>query len=431
MTIVPIDPRIPPSPEAAEAAESLKKGYEAQQNDPLDKFFELVPREVYLQFVHPDGAFSGRDLLNVIEEVHTMALEHRANAVKWPGLWKTWESQLDKSQELATQMQFEAINAHKKAAETIAKLKADEFRLCERSAELDAREAALAQRENDIACLGKDIEQCIADADVQRKAWSDAMKKEATKLLVNDQAAWDKLSSEPIVPDSQSPAGATQIAIDKLKTRFTLEMRREIGTKLDNKLAAGVSRINSLQQASKEALAKSQKALASKLDDVQSSVIAKKNIDLGYNRAFEEFVKNYNEPNREAELKTMAAAAQAVKQSMLKADIRKEFELKYKEGIAKAEKKGMATGTIRGEITGTFSVVSKMALHSTNEPPRLLDDGARNADHVATIGYETGLRLCKFQDLCALAAPDGIAPGADFGFFDAVEDGLGEGLSRL
>jgi hypothetical protein len=421
VNIVPVDPRIPPSPEAAQAGESFGNAYEAQQNeDVLDSFFKEAPRDVLV-------TLPPQDLVALIESVHALAVVHRANAKKYPGMWKTWEKQLHESLALAKQMQFEALMAHKKAAEVVSKLRADEFQLCERSARLDSREAILVQREHDLNQLDKGVTKHIEEGLAELKAWSMTSQKEASALLAKDQAAWDKLSSTPIDPDSKPRTETTQLAFEKLKSRYTLELRRDLTTKIEKKVHGAVSRFNTMNMASKDALAKSQKQLAAELSETQTSLFARENQELGYKKAFADFVKTYHDVDRETKLKTMADAAGKDNQSI----IRRKLEAQFKIGVANANKKSMAIGLERGEITGTFSVVAKMASHSTNETPKVLENGKRNPGHVATTGYNTGLRLCEFLDLCELASqPADMAPGADFGFFGALLEGLQAGLSE-
>jgi hypothetical protein len=254
--------------------------------------------------------------------------------------------------------------------------------------------------------------------------------------LANDQDAWNRLSSEPIDPDAKNIDGTTQLAIDKLKSKLTVQLLRDAMHKIENKTHVALSKFVTHNETSKKALAESAEKLNLAMCDIHTSKYDAERRAEGYNKALEYFVKGYNNNiEREKELREMAEAVGTVDLRKKVAKFKAVYDNQHNDYAQKRDQEidelkmkhgeDAAAAMKNGEVMGTFSVVIKMVSHSTNEPPRILEDGTRNPDHVATIGYEMGHRLFAFQELCALVAkPKDMAEEADYGFFRAMVEGM-------
>jgi mRNA-degrading endonuclease toxin of MazEF toxin-antitoxin module len=171
-----------------------------------------------------------------------------------------------------------------------------------------------------------------------------------------------------------------------------------------------------------EATERSRRELNEKLANTQTLLLADINKTEGYNRALREFIVYYKETSSEQQSKALAEAVKTVKTAEIRKRARKEVDSQVEKLLSRAKE----TAEVRGVLKGTFKTAEMVAMHGTNEPPMLLDDGTRNPSHLVTLGCDSAHKLGRHEDLMGIGARPRIESGADYGFWNGVVEAIKE-----
>jgi hypothetical protein len=287
----------------------------------------------------------------------------------------------------------------------------------------------LIQREKDVQALFGSLDKRLAEARQEINIWAEDTRKEAGGLLAQDEEAWNRLSKG--LPDLSGEAN--KVAIAKLKSKETIDIRRQQLSKIEARSLKAVSRIELASQDSVKAMEQSKKELKSSLNGIDINRIKDESRQEGHKIALKKFITTYNEADKSTESKEMAAAVKTVSIVEETHKIRKAMEAKFDQKLALSRVPIMEAGQKKGIVMGNIGIIRKIVCHAESEPSPYLEDGTtRNPDHVATIGYQCGKDILEHKDLLGkVAPPKNRKDGADYGFYDAMAKGLEAALAEV